>query len=315
MSDCHAMGASTQTCLALAVVPYSAEESITEDTLVSMLSGASDVLEADHCDLVGGHTCEGAELALGFAVNGYIDDASRLLRKRGGKVGDKIILTKPIGTGAIFAADMRAESKSIYVKEALDRMVQSSGPASRLAMSLIEIEAQQLHGTSCVHSCTDVTGFGLAGHLLEMLTANDYDNDSTSDSIGATLDINQIPFYQGALDASRKGIYSSLQRENARARRAVTNHTQAAQKYPTEYPLIFDPQTAGGLLFFVSADFCDEFVTLLQQPEHGGFACVIGELTKYEKASSSYSMEETEGVCTIGGGSKDAGKRITIRVD
>merc|ERR1711908_129743 len=118
MSDCHAMGAVTQTCLALAVVPYSAEESITEDTLISMLSGASDILETDECELVGGHTCEGAELSLGFAVNGFASDASKLLRKCGGRVGDKIVLTKPIGTGAIFAANMRAKSKSVFVNDA-----------------------------------------------------------------------------------------------------------------------------------------------------------------------------------------------------
>lgn len=302
MSDCHAMGAMTQNCLALAVVPYSAEEAITEDTLISMLSGASDVLTFDNCELVGGHTCEGAELALGFSVNGYIDDAAKLLRKNGGRIGDKIVITKPIGTGAIFAADMRAQSKSVFVEEALERMTQSSGPASRVAMSYIEE-----NGNKGIHACTDITGFGLAGHLLEMLTANDADDQN--DCIEAALDLNHIPFYKGAIDASKRGIYSSLQRENSRTRRAVINHTEAAQASPYLYPLIYDPQTAGGLLFFVSSDFCDEFIRELRKPENGGYACVIGELESHQK-----DKFEEEGVCMIGGGSKTSGKRIRINL-
>lgn len=93
MSDCHAMGAIRKNCLALAVMPYSAEEAITEDTLTSMLDGASEVLEMNNWSLVGGHTYGGAELALGFAVNRYIDTPLKLLKKSGGRVGDKIVIT------------------------------------------------------------------------------------------------------------------------------------------------------------------------------------------------------------------------------
>lgn len=289
LSDCHAMGAKAQTALALAVVQFAANEAMTERALVDMLSGASDILDEDGCDLAGGHTCEGAEQALGFAVTGYIEDPSKLLRKRGGKVGDKIILTKAIGTGALFAADMRAKCRGEFVEEAILSMTTSNGPASRIAMSLIE------HGYDGIHSCTDVTGFGLCGHLLEMLLAND-ECEENLDSISASIDLSSIPFFTGAKDAIRQGINSSLYRENSRSRRAVTNHEEAV-KQNSLYPLIFDPQTAGGLLFFVSPEVCPSFVKKLSEDRHTQYASVIGELTSYEAPASQTATCDIDGKC------------------
>jgi len=305
LSDCHAMGANAQTALALAVVPYAAVESITESTLLSMLSGASDALESDGCDLVGGHTCEGAELALGFSVNGYVKDPTKLFRKRGGKIGDKIVLTKPIGTGALFAADMRVKCKGPHVESALESMCQSNGPTSRVALEFHE----------GVHACTDVTGFGLAGHLLEMLVSND--DDTNLDTIGAIIDLDKIPYLEGGLESSTSGIYSSLHTENYRSRRAIRNHVVAAAASPIKYPLIFDPQTAGGLLFFVSPDTCEAFVKKLQEREPCRESCaaVIGEIVEYSEKNSmnSHGIKSQEGVCTIGSGGKSSGQRVTIR--
>ena len=298
MSDCHAMGVDAQTALALAVVPYSIEESITETTLTAMLSGACDALEADGCQLVGGHTCEGAELALGFSVSGMVNDPDKILRKRGGKIGDKIVLTKPLGTGAIFASDMRVECQGVHVAQALSSMMKSNRPASRVALSF----------PKHIRACTDVTGFGLVGHLLEMLVAND--NDGSLPSIGAVIYLDRIPFLEGALEASSKGIFSSLQDDNFRSRRAVANHAEVAAAFPIQYPLIFDPQTAGGLLFFVSPDVCDEFLSKLRG-ESGGYnkaAAIIGEIVEYNAQN-----EDHAGVCTIGSEGKGTGQRLTIR--
>ena len=305
LSDCHAMGASAQTALALAVVPYSANEDITECTLIDMLSGASDVLEQEHCTLSGGHTCEGAELALGFSVNGFIRDPSAILRKRGGRVGDLIVLTKPIGTGALFAADMRAKCKGECVEEALQSMMMSNGAASRLAMEFVTSSDQ-----SCIHACTDVTGFGLAGHLLEMLLAND--EEEGLDKVSATLDLKSIPFLKGGLEASADGIYSSLQKENSRTRRAVLNHVEASLACPKEYPLIYDPQTAGGLLFFVSRDECDNFVNKLRH-ESAKSATVIGELSSNDEEIIDYTSRlPDDNVCVAGDRCSNTERRIKI---
>ena len=285
LSDIHAMGAEADTALALAVVPFAADEDMTESTLVDLLSGASDVLQDEQVRLVGGHTCEGSELACGFAIHGYAPRPERLLRKSGGKVGDKIVLTKPMGTGSLFAADMRAKCQGRHVTEALQSMSQTNVDASRMAREF---------GDS-IHACTDLTGFGL-GHLLEMLV--------TSDEIGAVINIREIPFLQGALDASSDGIYSSLQQQNARNRRAISNHADAAAACPIEYPLLFDPQTAGGLLFFVDPDAADSFVDKLRVKYP--LAAIIGDIVRY------YAGGE-EGVCTIGGEESSTAKRIEVK--
>ena len=307
LSDCHAMGAQAQTALALAVVPFAAFESITECTLVDMLSGASDILDDDGCELSGGHTCEGAELALGFAINGYVQNPKFLLRKQGGMVGDKMILTKPIGTGALFAADMRAKCPGKFVEEAIGSMVTSNSSASQIAMNM------NLGGDSscgCIHACTDVTGFGLVGHLLEMLVAND--GNTNLDQISATLDLGAVPFFKGALEAVSKDIVSSLQRENTRSRRAIHNHEEAAKECPEKYRLIFDPQTAGGLLFFVSPDVVDEFVSKLSSDPGTKCAVIIGELNKYKGEDNIESCDE-ENICIVGACSNSTSSRIHIK--
>jgi selenide,water dikinase len=261
------------------------------------LAGASDALAEDGCALVGGHTCEGAEQALGFSVTGIVEDASKLLHKKGGRIGHKIVLTKPIGTGALFAADMRVECDGVHVKEALESMMQSNRKASQLACK---------YGSD-VTSCTDVTGFGLVGHLLEMLMSND--NDDNVPTIGAALDLDAIPMLDGGLAASGKQIFSSLQKENAKSRRAVANHVEVAALEPVRYPLIFDPQTAGGLLLFVSPDKADEFVKELSSPDGGGYlsAAIIGDVVEFTQDDSD------AGVCIIGSGSKTSGARLTVK--
>jgi selenide, water dikinase len=264
LSDIHAMGASAQTAMVLAVAPFAADESITESTLLHLLSGVSDVLQDENIRLVGGHTCEGHELSCGLSVQGFTQDRTTLLNKKGGKIGDKIVLTKPIGTGALFAAEMRGRCKGEYVGEAIEWMLKSNLVAGQVASEF----------SVAVHACTDVTGFGLIGHLLEMLTANDA--DPGHDPINAVLNIERIKFLKGGLEASRQHIYSSLQPQNARNRRAVHNHAQASVDFAVQYPLLFDPQTAGGLLLFVAAERCDEFVQVLQHKDVD--ATVIGSL-------------------------------------
>lgn len=304
LSDIHAMGAEALNVLALAVVPFAATESITEYTLIDMLCGASAVLDEENCELVGGHTCEGAELALGFAANGFINDPKLLLRKRGGKVGDKIILTKPIGSGALFAADMRAKCQGIHVEEAINSMTVSNRVASKVAMQFV-------NDGNAIHAATDVTGFGLIGHLLEMLVANDDTNDEMGDQldeISATLFAEEIPFLRGGEEAVKNGIFSSLYRENFRNRRAISNHEDALSLYPTKYPLLFDPQTAGGLLFFVSSSVCDDFLMRLKN-DHGVIhASVIGEITEFHCNIEAVDCD-LMGACT----SSQTSDRILIK--
>ena len=223
LGDVYAMGGEPQTALAIATVPYGLEAKVEAD-LSTMMAGANEVLRAAGCALVGGHTSEGAELALGFAVNGLVP-ATAALRKGGLRSGDALVLTKPIGTGTLLAAHMRGKAKARWVMAAIAHMVHSN----RMAADIL-----RRHG---VHAATDVTGFGLIGHLVEMVRASEVD---------VTLAIGRVPLLDGARETVARGIFSSLQPQNVRLRRAIRDLDVAA-RHPL-YPLLFDPQTAGGLL-------------------------------------------------------------------
>ena len=225
LGDIWAMGAQPQSATAIATVPPGLESKV-EDVLFQMMSGAVQVLNTAHCALVGGHTGEGHELALGFAINGLIDDdPSVILRKSGMRPGDTLLLTKPIGTGALFAAHARLFAKGRWIDAALSSMLVSN---QRGAECLREFG---------VTACTDLTGFGLLGHLLEMTRPSGVD---------AEISLAALPLLEGAQACVEAGIVSSLQSANLRLRRAVRN-LEAVVNHPC-YPLLFDPQTAGGLL-------------------------------------------------------------------
>ncbi|CAN0572087.1 unnamed protein product, partial [Ectocarpus sp. 12 AP-2014] len=130
LSDVHAMGADPLTALAIATIPFGGEAQV-EGTLEQLLAGALKTLKEAGCSLVGGHTCEGAELALGLSVNGVArGGAGSLLTKGGAAPGDALVLTKAVGTGAILAAEMRGRATSPWLQPAVRSMLQSNGPAA-----------------------------------------------------------------------------------------------------------------------------------------------------------------------------------------
>ncbi len=177
--------------------------------------------------------------------------------------GDKLILTKPLGTGALFAADMRLQAKGRWIEAALRSMTQSSRGAARCLVD---------HGATAM---TDVTGFGLLGHLVEMAKASGVDAD---------LELDALPALDGALEVIGRGIFSSLQPQNVRLRRAVVNVDAAATH--AAYPLIFDPQTAGGMLASVPAESAGRCLDALRELGYGRSAVVgcVGEESSLEEA-------------------------------
>jgi selenide,water dikinase len=252
LSDIFAMGATPQTALAIAVVPPGLEAKM-EEQLYQMMTGAVEVLNEHNTALAGGHTAEGAELSFGLVVNGVVDP-QHLMRKRGVRVGDQLILTKPLGTGTLFAAEMRRRAKGAWIEAALESMLLSNRDAAQCFLR---------HRAT---ACTDVTGFGLLGHLVEMT--------ESSSEVGATLQLSAIPVLEGALETIRAGIFSSLQPQNLRARRAIQNLEDAASH--ERYPILFDPQTAGGLLASVPAANARECLAELKQLGYRD-AALIGE--------------------------------------
>jgi len=255
LGDIFAMGAEAQTATAVATVPQGLEAKV-EDTVYQMMAGALEILNDADCALVGGHTGEGQELALGFAVNGLIDDRTEdIMRKGGMQPGDALVLTKPIGTGTLFAAHARLATRGRWIDNALQSMRQSNREAARC-----------LHQQGAT-ACTDLTGFGLLGHLVEMTRPSGVD---------ATLELSALPVLDGAEETVAAGILSSLQPANVRLRRAIRN--PGAVKDHPRYPLVFDPQTAGGLLASIPADRADACVRELRSLGYPHTA-VIGQLS------------------------------------
>jgi selenide, water dikinase len=253
LGDIYAMGGEPQSALAIATVPYGLEDKVEAD-LSAMMAGANEVLRDARCALVGGHTSEGAELALGFAINGLVSREAAT-RKGGLQPGDVLILTKPIGTGTLLAADMRGKAKARWVMAAIAHMVRSN----RIAADIL--------GRHNVHAATDVTGFGLLGHLVEMVRASDVD---------VTIAPDRVPLLEGARETVAGGIFSSLQPQNVRLRRAIRD-LDVASKHPL-YPLLFDPQTAGGLLAAVPASKADACIAELHAADYPR-ASVIGSVS------------------------------------
>jgi len=244
---------------------------------MQMMAGACAALSESNCALVGGHTCEGTEMALGFAINGAStaehhagtaggssdskDSNNAGVLAKGGMVpGQAIVLTQGLGTGVLFAARMRNQTKGPWVTAALQRMCQSSRVAAGLATE---------HGAS---ACTDVTGFGLAGHLAEMCKAS-------GPEVGAELWLSTVPLLEGAKECVAKGIFSSLQPANLRLRRAVNVDENSAIAHDPSFALLFDPQTSGGLLTSVPMDRASDLVQALKGAGYAD-SCVIGRVVE-----------------------------------
>ncbi len=253
LSDLFAMNAQPHSALAIATLPYGAE-AIVERDLLQIMSGAVAVLNDNNCALIGGHTSEGAELSLGFSVNGSCK-AEQLLQKSQPKTGHQLILTQALGTGTLFAAHAQLAARGEWISQAV------------VGMQLSNRQAGDIFYRHHASACTDITGFGLMGHLLEMLKPA---------GLRASIHLNKLPVLEGALDCFAKGISSSLQSQNSHSRRAI-NNDQQWREHPV-YPLLFDPQTSGGLLASVAecdADSCLQALHKAGYPQ----ACIIGEVS------------------------------------
>ncbi|MGI9387652.1 MAG: selenide, water dikinase SelD, partial [Methyloligellaceae bacterium] len=249
MGDIWAMGGKPQAALASITLPRMSGHLQTR-TLREIMQGASNVFRAAGADIVGGHSSVGAELNIGFTVTGLVDGSP--ITHAGALSGDALILTKPIGTGVLAAAEMQKKARGTWIAEAWAHMLQ---PQSDAAAELAPF----------AHAMTDITGFGLAGHLLNMLEAS---------SARATLYLDKIPVFDGAEELAQQGIRSWIWSANRKAVAANLETSFTAGKLD----LLFDPQTAGGLLAAIPADKADACMTALT--DKGYSAAVIGEVTR-----------------------------------
>ena len=227
LSDIWAMGADPQAALSSIILPP-LSPALQARTFSEIMTAAGHVFSEAGADLVGGHTSSGAELTIGFTVTGLLTgEASRM---SGARPGDRLILTKPIGTGAVLAGSMQGRANGRDVACVWEAMASGNGAASAVLR----------HHASAM---TDVTGFGLAGHALRMAKAS---------GVRMQIEMAAVPLLAGALDMARAGVRSSIFAANLSACGRVDGYYGPGVKPAAD--LLFDPQTSGGLLASVPAE-------------------------------------------------------------
>jgi selenide,water dikinase len=244
LGDIWAMGAIPQAATATVILPRQSEV-LAARSLSEIQSTAAAVFNQAGATLVGGHTTFGAELTIGFTVTGLCK--ARPITLVGAQPGDALVLTKPIGSGVIMAAEMGLNASAQDVSAALKIMAQPQGEAAALL--------------STAHAMTDVTGFGLAGHLAALCNAS---------GVGARLQLDTIPILPGAEALAARDVRSSLFEENRRVLSYLPDTARA--------DLLFDPQTGGGLLAALpgpASETCDALRAA------GYDAAIIGTITDH----------------------------------
>ena len=236
LGDIWAMGATPQAALASLILPRMVP-AMQADWLAEIMGAASEVFAEAGAAVAGGHSSLGDSLTIGFTVTGLLEGDPITLA--GAKPGDVLILTKPIGTGVLLAGGMRGVARGADVAAALASMAHPQGDAAAALRD--------------AHAMTDVTGFGLAGHLMNICRASD---------VAATLTLDAIPLLNGAAEMAEDGVRSTLWPDNA-----VIADQMALPNDPRA-DLLFDPQTAGGLLAAVAPDQADAVLQALGDEGH-----------------------------------------------
>ncbi len=245
LGDIWSMGAAPQAALLSVTLPRMAE-ALQARTMAEILREAGDVLTKAGAEIVGGHSTMGAELTIGLTLTGLLE--GQAVTNAGAQVGDALILTRPIGTGTVLAAEMQGRAKGRDVADMLRVMAKPQGDAAKVLAG--------------AHAMTDVTGFGLAGHLMAICLAS---------GVAAEVDLAAVPVYAGAEALAAAGHRSTIYQSNVDAAPVFGPDSAKAA-------LLHDPQTAGGLLAAVAAEDAEALVARLRSRGHQ--AAVIGRVTE-----------------------------------
>jgi selenide,water dikinase len=239
LSDVYAMGGRPVTALSIVCFPPDGDL----DILDQIMRGGLDKMGEAGCVVVGGHSVRDAEIKFGYAVTGLIDPG-RVFKNTGAVTGDALILTKPIGTGVITTALKRGLAEANWVKNAVQSMTTLNRAASEIVTA-----------ATGVHAMTDVTGFGLMGHARELALGS-----------GVTIEIvvEGVPLIEGALGAVRIGAIPAGLLANRDFAECVSADAPASQIADDLRTLLYDPQTAGGLLISVAPDHADALAGALR---------------------------------------------------
>lgn len=250
LSDVYAMGGEPKTAMGILAYPHSSMDS---SIVAEVIQGACSAIEESGANMVGGHSIDDDTLKYGLSVTGVIHP-NRIWSNSGAKVGDVLILTKPLGTGALTAALKRSEVSEADIDGAIKSMCQLNRCKDLLS------ESQEIE----IHSATDITGFGLLGHAYQMAGASQ-----------VTLEINykNIPQFSLAMELIKKGFLTKAHRTNLEYVRKATDFgdlPEEAQK------ILADPQTSGGLLLSVGKNSATAILNQLKK--RFVFAEIIGQV-------------------------------------
>jgi selenide,water dikinase len=239
LSDVYAMGGVPKTCMAILAAPLATlEPSIIQE----VLQGACDIIALAGSSLVGGHSIDDDTLKFGLSVTGLIHP-EKVWTNSKAKVGDKLVLTKPLGTGTVCAAIKRQEVSQEEANEAIKSMKRLNAIQSYLSTSLLD----------SIHAATDITGFGITGHGLQMAKAS---------KVSLKISASRLPLFDLALDCLAKGFLTKAHLSNQHYTSGqVSFHANLSDIHRL---ICFDPQTSGGLLLSVSANQAQALVEALQ---------------------------------------------------
>ncbi|CUH85550.1 selenide, water dikinase SelD [Thalassovita mediterranea] len=252
LGDIWSMGARPQSALAQIILPRMSP-TLQERTLKEVMAHAGAIFADAGAEVVGGHTTQGAEMTIGFTVTGTLAKGRQPIALSGARAGDALILTRPIGSGTLLAAEMQGRANGRHVAAMLRQMAEPQMVAAPLLAE--------------AHAMTDVTGFGLAGHLKEICEAS---------GTGAELWVKALPLYEGAEELAASGVTSTLFEANL-TYAPVQNATGPRGM------LLHDPQTAGGMLAAVAAEQADDI--LHRMAEAGVPARQIGTIVPGDQIS------------------------------
>jgi len=255
LSDVYAMGGRPLSALAIVCFPDNGDLDVLEQILAG---GLSKMMEAG-CVVIGGHSVRDPEIKFGYAVTGTVHP-ERVWKNSAAKVGDRLLLTKALGTGVISTAIKRGEAKQAWTNAAVKSMTTLNARAAHVAVD----------GQFAIHAATDITGFGLIGHAREMAQGS---------GVSLRIDSGTVPLLEGALECVRSGFIPGGLKNNREFAECNVSYDAAV---PEEIrTMLYDPQTAGGLLLSVAAADATKLSNALR--DAGVPAVEIGEVLPQQK--------------------------------
>jgi selenide,water dikinase len=264
LSDVYAMGGRPLTALAMVCFPENGDLDVLERILAG---GLSKMIEAG-CTVVGGHSIRDPEIKCGYSVTGMVHP-ERVLTNSGARPGDKLIFTKAIGTGVISTAIKRGQAQAEWISAATASMTMLNKRAAEV-ITTGAVGGDGAHASFEVHALTDVTGFGLIGHAREMALGS---------GVSIRFHASEIPLLAGAVDCVRQGSVPGGLKANRDFAECLVRHESGV---PEEIrTLMYDPQTAGGLLASVAPKDAEDLLRKLH--DNGVSAALIGEVLESHK--------------------------------